>query len=61
MLIRFNWFSAVKFDEIQGARFLTDWVDLLVVDWGQKMCNEEVRKFYKTNMFASKRLNLFVV
>ncbi len=49
-----------KFDEIQGADFLTEWVDLLVVDWRQKRCNEEFRKFIENNMFASKRLNLFV-
>ena len=33
----------------------------MVVDKGEKDCNAEFSKFYENNMFASKRLNLFVV
>ena len=50
-----------KFSKIQGAGFWPDRGDLMVVDKGEKDCNEEFCKFHETNMFVSKRLNLFVV
>ena len=55
------WIIEVRFSKIQGAGFLTDWGVLKYVDWRQKTCNTEFYKFYKANVFESKRLNLFVV
>jgi len=50
-----------KFDKIQGADIRPARGDLWIVDQGEKGCNAEFCKFIENNMFASKRLNLFVV